>query len=105
MYAIEKQNAEFETYGHALWWTAMRVITAGSDAEPITGEGRALAFLLALFGYAIFGYVTATIASFFIGRDAQEANAPVAESQDISRLQKEISTLTQALKEMQKKMG
>jgi voltage-gated potassium channel len=105
MYAIEKQSSGFETYGRALWWTAMRVITAGSAAEPITGEGRALAFLLALFGYAIFGYVTATIASFFIGRDAQEANAPVAGSQDISRLQKEIATLTQAIQEMQKKIG
>ena len=83
----------------------MRVITAGSAAEPVTGEGRALAFLIALFGYAIFGYVTATFASFFIGRDAEEKNAPVAGAQDISQLRKEIITLTQAIQELQQKQS
>ena len=103
MYALENSNAGFESYGRSLWWTAMRVITAGSAAEPVTAEGRALAFLIALFGYTIFGYVTATFASFFIGRDAEEKNAPVAGVQDISQLRKEIAVLTQAIQELQKK--
>jgi voltage-gated potassium channel len=102
MYALEKPNEGFESYGRSLWWTAMRVITAGSAAEPVTGEGRALAFLIALFGYTIFGYVTATFASFFIGRDAEEADAPVAGAEDISRLRQEIATLTQAIENLQK---
>ena len=66
MYAIENPNPGFENYGMALWWTAMRIITAGSDYWPITPEGRSLAFLLALFGFGIFGYVTATLASFLL---------------------------------------
>ncbi|RYF86600.1 MAG: potassium channel protein, partial [Chitinophagaceae bacterium] len=32
MFAIEKGNPGFENFGMALWWTAMRVITAGSEA-------------------------------------------------------------------------
>lgn len=102
MYALERSNAGFDSYGASLWWTSMRIITAGSSAEPITSEGKALAFLLALFGYTIFGYVTATFASFFIGRDAEEQNAPVAGSQDIKALQQEIGELKamlQSLKE------
>ena len=55
----------------------MRVITAGSEYYPLTPEGRGLAFLIALFGYAIFGYVTATLATFFIGRDAEEKDGSV----------------------------
>ncbi|RYE33047.1 MAG: two pore domain potassium channel family protein [Sphingobacteriales bacterium] len=98
MYAIEKGNLGFESYGMALWWTAMRIITAGSEYWPITPEGRGLAFILALFGYGIFGYVTATLATFFIGRDAQSKEAPVAGSTDIKELRLEIEELKDVIK-------
>jgi voltage-gated potassium channel len=100
MYAIEKTAPGFDSYGMALWWTAMRVITAGSDYYPLTPEGKALAFLIAIFGYAIFGYVTATLASFFIGRDAEEKDAPVAGAKDVAELKNEIAALTRAINEM-----
>jgi voltage-gated potassium channel len=100
MYAIEKGNQGFENYGMALWWTAMRVITAGSDYWPITPEGRGLAFMLALFGYAIFGYVTATLATFFIGRDAEEEKAPVAGAKDVVEMKKMISALSLKIDEL-----
>jgi voltage-gated potassium channel len=103
MYALEKPNPGFEEYGKALWWTAMRVITAGSSAEPLTGEGKALAFLLALFGYTIFGYVTATFATFFIGRDAEEREAPLAGTKDVSELKQSITALIAAVKEIKQK--
>lgn len=100
MYAIERDHPGFENYGMALWWTSMRVITAGSDFWPVTSEGRGLAFLLALFGYAIFGYVTATLATFFIGRDAEEEKAPVAGSKEISQLKEMISQLSHKIDEL-----
>jgi voltage-gated potassium channel len=100
MYAIEKDHPGFENYGMALWWTAMRVITAGSDYWPVTPEGRGLAFILALFGYAIFGYVTATLATFFIGRDAEEEKAPVAGAKDVAELKKMISVLSEKIDEI-----
>jgi voltage-gated potassium channel len=100
MYAIEKGHQGFENYGMALWWTSMRVITAGSDYWPITPEGRGLAFILALFGYAIFGYVTATLATFFIGRDAEEEKAPVAGAKDVDELKKMISVLSTKVDEL-----
>ena len=100
MYAIENPNPGFENYGMALWWTAMRIITAGSDYWPLTPEGRSLAFLLALFGFGIFGYVTATLASFFIGRDAEEKDAPIASEHSLKELKAEIKMLTRAIQEM-----
>lgn len=99
MYALEKGHTGFENYGMALWWTGMRIITAGSEYWPITPEGRGLAFIIAIYGYGIFGYVTATLATFFIGRDAEESNAPLAGSKELKVLQSEIAGLRKMLEE------
>lgn len=103
MYAIEKPAPGFTSYGMALWWTAMRVITAGSEYYPLTAEGRGLALLIAIFGYAIFGYVTATLASFFIGKDADEKSAQVAGAKDVAELKNEMAALTKAIKDLSAK--
>ena len=105
MYALEKPNPGFDTYGMALWWTAMRVITAGNEFNPVTPEGRGLAFLIAVFGYTIFGYVTATFATYFIGRDAEEKDAPVAGAKDVEELRKTILTLSKDIQELKKSLN
>ncbi len=97
MYGLEKGNPGFTNYGMALWWTAMRVITAGSEFNPVTPEGRGLNFMLAIYGFAMFGYVTATLATFFIGRDAEEEDAPVAGSKEIRDLKKQVEQLNHSI--------
>jgi len=97
MYALENPTPGFTSYGLALWWTAMRVITAGNEFYPATPEGRSLGFLIAVFGYSIFGYVTATFASYFIGRDAEEKDAPIAGSKEVEELKTEIMALRKLL--------
>ncbi len=59
----------FPDYGSALWWTAMLLTTMGSDYWPRTTEGRLLCLLLAVYAFAVFGYVTAAIAAYFVGKD------------------------------------
>jgi len=105
MYALEKPNNGFDTYGMALWWTAMRVITAGNEFNPSSPEGRGLAFIIAVFGYTIFGYVTATFATFFIGRDAEEKDGPVAGAKDVEELRKTIQTLSKDIQELKKSLN
>lgn len=83
----------FASYAHALWWTAMLVTSIGSDFWPVTTAGRILALLLSVYGLAVFGYITASFASFFIGRDAEEPAAPVAGSADLERIAAEIREL------------
>ena len=80
-------------YGHALWWTGMLVASLGTDFWPQTTEGRLLAMLLALYGLAVFGYITATLASFFVGRDAERADAPLAGTAEMTRLAAEVRAL------------
>lgn len=75
MYAFEHeegQRAGFDTYGSALWWTLMLLTSMGSEYWPKTGSGRALCLLLSIYGFAVFGYITAALASYFVGRDAEK---------------------------------
>lgn len=55
-------------FGDALWWTAF-AMTTGATSQPGTGEGRHLGWLLSLYGLGVFGYLTAMLASHFVGRE------------------------------------
>lgn len=83
----------FKDYWEALWWTAMLVTSIGSEFWPQSTEGRILTLLLSLYGLAVLGYITATLASFFVGRDAADRRMAVAGSADIAQLTKEIRLL------------
>ena len=87
----------FTSYGDALWWTGMLIASIGTDFWPTSLEGRVLSALLALYGLAVFGYIAATFASFFIGRDADEAGAEVAGSKDIAQLRQEVAEVRMLL--------
>ncbi len=99
MLAFENEMPNgIKTYGDALWWTAMMIATIGSDYFPQTAEGRVLCFVLALYGFAVFGYVTATLATFFVGRDAANKEAEVVGAADINALRSEIALLRGEIK-------
>ena len=94
MYAFEKDiPGGLTDYGTSVWWTSMILTTMGSEYWPKTLEGRILCIVLALYSFAVFGYVTATIATFFIGRDAADGQAEFAGREQIESLQKEIRAL------------
>jgi len=96
MFAFEREAPDapgFDSYGTALWWTAMLMTTMGSDYFPQTPEGRILCFLLALYAFAVFGYVTATLATFFIGQDADDDEAEIVGAKSINALRDEIIAL------------
>lgn len=71
--AIDDERTLEQDAAFGPWWTAY-TMTTGAPREPFTGEGRLLGWLLSLVGLAIFGYLTAALASHFIDRDrGQEA--------------------------------
>jgi voltage-gated potassium channel len=99
MYAFENDLPDgLNSYGEALWWTAMIMTTLGSQYWPQTLEGRILCVALALYAFGIFGYVTATLATFFVGRDAETAEAGIAGVGSITALQSEIAALREEIR-------
>lgn len=95
MLAFERDipGSTINNYGTALWWTAMVMTTMGSDYFPHSPEGRVLCVLLAIFAFAVFGYVTATLATFFVGRDAENEDGEVAGEKSVEALRREMDGL------------
>ena len=83
----------FGNYWDALWWTGMLITSIGSEYWPQTTEGQVLTILLSFYGLAVLGYITATLASYFVGRDAQTASGPLAGEADMRRLLNEMQAL------------
>jgi voltage-gated potassium channel len=99
MLAFESETeGGIKTYSDALWWTAMMLTTIGSEYFPKTAEGRVLCFIIALYGFAVFGYVTATLATFFVGRDAENKESEIAGAEDVKALRGEIALLREEIK-------
>jgi voltage-gated potassium channel len=93
MYAFEGARGGLDDYGSALWWTAMILTTMGSERWPVTAEGRLLCLFLAVYAFAVFGYLTAALASHFVGRDAERPDGELAGQASIDRLAGEIAAL------------
>jgi voltage-gated potassium channel len=98
MYAFENEAAGrggFRDYADALWWAGMVMTTMGSAYWPQTSAGRVVCLLLSLYAFAVFGYVTALLASFFVGRDA--TSKPVD-----SKLERVLAELEQVRAELER---
>lgn len=94
MYAFENEvPGGLDSYIESLWWTAMIMATMGSEYWPQTAEGRVLCGFLALYAFGVFGYVTAALATFFVGRDAESNDAEVAGAKQLIALRDEVSAL------------
>lgn len=99
MYAFENAApGGLKSYGEALWWTTMVLTTMGSQYWPLTIEGRVLCVFLALYAFAVFGYVTATLATFFIGRDAEDDKAELAGARQLAALREEMIALREEIR-------
>ena len=102
MYAFERPG--LRSYPDALWWTAMIITTLGSGYWPRTLEGRVLCIILSLYAFSVFGYVTATLATFLVGREAEKDEGELAGAKSIAalhneviRLREEIETLSESI--------
>ncbi|MBN1239627.1 MAG: ion transporter [Gammaproteobacteria bacterium] len=104
MYAFEGREV-FDSYAGALWWTSMLITTIASDYWPQSAEGRLLCLFLSMYGLAVFGYVTATLATFFIGRDAEDEACEVAGKGAIMALRHEIEALREELRNVGRNVG
>lgn len=60
-------GGSIDSFGDAIWWAITTVTTVGyGDTFPVTPAGRGIAAFLMVTGIALFGVLTANIATFFI---------------------------------------
>ena len=91
-------DATISTFGDALWWAFTTITTVGyGDRYPVTGQGRLVAVLLMLAGIALLGVVTAAVASWFVGRVTEAAQADDDRADD--RVREEVLAQVRELSE------
>jgi voltage-gated potassium channel len=108
MYAFEHdegQRAGFDTFTSALWWTSMLLTSMGSEYWPKTASGRALCLLLSVYGFAVFGYITAALASYFVGRDAEKKQADASHGNAERQLRVELAAVRAELDALRESGG
>ncbi len=100
MYAFEHAvpGTGITGYWSAVWWTAMVMTTLGSDYFPRTMQGRALCLMLAIYAFTIFGYLTATLATYFVGSDAANPKSDIADQKSIEGLRSDIQALREEVR-------
>lgn len=98
MYSLERgvAGANITSMGDALWWSASTLTTVGSEAYPVTPEGRMLAVLLMLYGLGLAGYITAALAALLLG-NLNPPSAPPEIAQSVAALHEEIRELRRQL--------
>lgn len=81
MFDAERNHPEslITNFWDALWWSVVSVTTVGyGDLYPVTLTGRLIAVALMIYGIALLGVVTATLASWLIQQVAEEEEKSTA---------------------------
>ena len=86
-----------KTYPRALWWTAMQMTNIGSAYSIRSDGGRVICLAISIYAAAMFGYLTALIASFFIDRSIKDPKIEIAHQKKVQDLQDEIVRLTRLM--------
>jgi voltage-gated potassium channel len=98
------QGASITGYGDAVWWALTTITTVGyGDEYPVTEEGRLVAILLMVGGIALLGVVTAAVASWFVGRVAEAAQAQ--DDADDAALLVEVRALADEVRRLRAELG
>ena len=67
------RGSNIHSYADALWWAIVTITTVGyGDTYPVTAAGRGVAVVLMLTGIGLVGVLSATIASYFVGQQADQ---------------------------------
>lgn len=66
-----------QTFGDALWWSIVTTTTVGyGDISPGSLLGRLVAVSLMVVGIGTIGMITASIATYFLGKEEEQVGDP-----------------------------
>lgn len=88
-----EEPQSIRTFSRALWWTAMQLTNLGSAYSIKSTGGRILCLAISVYAAAMFGYLTALIATFFIDREVKESKPEIAAPLALQSIQLEIVQL------------
>ena len=71
----------------------MQMTNIGTSYSPRTPGGRILCLGVSIYAAAMFGYLTAILASMFIDREAKDPTSEVPSQTSIQRLHEEVTAL------------
>lgn len=92
-------GASIRSLSDALWWSSTIVTTVNSELETVTAEARILALLLRIYGVAVIGYLTGSIAAYLLGRPGAPFASPSRDDLEDVRLR--LSRLEDGLKRVE----
>ncbi len=87
------EGAPIQTFGDALWWSAAIVTTINNEKYAVSPEARVLAIMIRVFAVSVFGFVTASIASYLIGASKEADGNDDALRKEVAALRAEIAAL------------
>jgi voltage-gated potassium channel len=92
------------SYPKALWWTAMQMTNIGSGYRPVSVGGEVLSLGISVYAAGMFGYLTALLATVFIGRDAEDPKSKIAGESSILQLRTEVGCLRESIEEVLRRL-
>jgi voltage-gated potassium channel len=94
-------DSPIRTFGDAVWWSSALVTTINTEKYPVSAEARIIGILMRLYAVSVFGYVTANLATYFIGQREKEegtADRNALLLRRIDELQREVAALRSELR-------
>lgn len=87
-------ESRLDSFPDALWWAIVTVTTVGyGDIVPVTQAGRALALVLMIGGVALFGALTANLASFLMPKEAPNSAVVASLVEEVRLMRDEVARL------------
>jgi voltage-gated potassium channel len=74
---------DFPTFGIGVWWAIVTLGTVGyGDVVPHSAWGRVVGSIVIVFGVTFISFLTATVTSYFVSAEQEEAAAEEKERHD-----------------------
>ncbi|HEV2127083.1 MAG TPA: ion transporter [Thermomicrobiales bacterium] len=95
-------DAQIRTLGDAIWWSSALVTTINNEKYVVSPEARTIAILMRIYAVSIFGYITASIATYLIG-SAVSGEGEALESENTA-LRAEIASLREEIRAVRRSL-